>query len=106
MQSIGAAAVGRGFLVAVNTKRRHSKLHPRLYRHNGVVELLHKTVHVVAAPVANIADAVGMITEKICVGNILASHRIGIEIIIDMQSVHIVAAHGKRNGRSYKNSIS
>ena len=100
LQTVSVAADGRILQVAVDAERRHTELHPRLHSHDSVVKLLHKTVHVVAAPVADVADTIRVITEKICVWNFLASHRIRIEIVVDMQSVNIVAAQDVAHHRT------
>lgn len=71
-------------------KRRHTEFHPRLSVVDGVAELLDKLIHIVAAPVADSHSAtVGSVV--VAVGDGDARHGIGIEIVVDVQSVDIIA---------------
>ena len=60
---------------------------------DGFAQLLNESAHVVAAPVANVAESPASQPEELLVGNLLASHRIWVEIIIYMETVDVVAAH-------------
>ena len=68
---------------------------------NAVSELLDKQIHVVAPPIAAIFNAVSIGRIRIVVGNGEPCHRIGIEIIIDMKTIHIIAPHDV--GRHFAN---
>ena len=93
LQTISAAAVGVALLVTIDAEGRDANLHPRLGVVNGTIELFDKQVDVIAAPVATVADAVVVGAELGCVGNLNASHGIGIEVVIDVQSIDVIACH-------------
>ena len=59
---------------------------------DGLVELLDEQVHVVASPVAAVLDAVGVLLILGIIGDREASHRIGIEIVVHVDAVDVVAA--------------
>ena len=60
---------------------------------NGAVELFDKQIDVIAAPVATIVDAVAVGAILCVIGNFYACHGIGIEVVIDVQTVDIIACH-------------
>ena len=91
LQTVGIAAVGVALLVAIDAKGRHAELHPRLRVANGLIELSDKLVDIVAAPVVAVGKAIGVGLEVGSIGDGDTSDGIGIEIVVDMQSVDIVA---------------
>ena len=60
---------------------------------DSLVKLFYEEVDIETSPVATIADAVGIGTILGVVGNLHASHRIRIEIVVDMEAIDIVARH-------------
>ena len=58
-----------------------------------LIELFDKEVHVIATPVTLVLDSVGVILEEFIVRNTLPLHWIGIEVIVHMDTIHIIAAH-------------
>ena len=58
---------------------------------NGLIELLHEKVHVVASPVADVPDAVIVLPELLCIGDVLSLHGIGIEVVVHVDAIHVVA---------------
>ena len=58
---------------------------------DGLIELLDEEVHIIAPPVVDILDAVVIQTELLIVGDILALYGIGIEIVVHVDAVDIVA---------------
>ena len=58
-----------------------------------VAEHLDEAIDVVAPPIGDIGHAVAISAKGLLIGDGLSRHRIGVEIIIDMQSVDIVTAH-------------
>ena len=93
LQTIGIAANWRIALVTIDAKGRDTDFHPRLGLMDRLIELFNKEVHVIATPVALVLDTVGVILKEFIVRNTLPLNRIGIEVIIHMDTIHIVAAH-------------
>ena len=93
LQAIGITTVGIVLLVTVDAERRNAELHPRLVLVDGVAELTDEEVHVIAAPVAFVGESPGITTEQLVVGNGLTGSRIRIEVIVDMQPIHIITTH-------------
>ena len=58
---------------------------------DGLIELFDEEVHVIATPVVDIPDTVIIQPELLRIGNGLALHRIGIEIVVHVDAVDIVA---------------
>ena len=56
----------------------------------GLIELLDKEVHVIASPVVDILDTIVIQTELLCIGNRLTLHRIGIKIVVHVNTVDII----------------
>ena len=91
LQSVGIAADAAGALVAVDAERRDAHLHPRLGLVDGLIELLNEEVHVVAAPVATVTNAIAILSELRIVGYGLSSCGIGIKVVVHVDTVHVVA---------------
>ena len=85
--------LGRTLLVAIDAEGRHTELHPRLHLLDALAHLLDEHVHVVAAPVAFVLESVVVLGELLVVGNLLTGSGIRIEIVVDMDSIHVIAAH-------------
>ena len=77
----------------VDAKRRDSKLHPWFDTMHGVVEHLHKGVHVKSSPLCTVLYAIAIGEIGGFVENHLPWCRIGIEIVVDVESIYIIAAH-------------
>ena len=90
LQTIGTATIGIVLYVAVDTKRRNTELHPRLGFTNGIEHLFYEKVYIVTAPVTNVGNAIVVGTEIGLVRDRHTIHWIGIEIVVDMQSVDII----------------
>ena len=60
---------------------------------DGVLQHLDEEVHVVASPIVAVGDAVAVCLVGLLVGNLHACGRIGVEIVIDVKAVHVIAAH-------------
>ena len=58
---------------------------------HGLIELLNEEIHVVATPVAPVLEAVGILLELCIIGNGQSCHRIGIEVVVHVNTVYIVA---------------
>ena len=93
LQAVGTAAVGIAALVAVDAEGGYTDFHPRLGVMDGIVELFNELVDVIAAPVGQVAETVIVCPEVGIIGNGYACHGIGIEIVVDVQAVDIVARH-------------
>ena len=93
LQAIGITTIRIVLPIAVDAERRNAELHPRLVLVDGVAELTDEEVHVIAAPVAFVGESPGVATEQLVVGNGLTGSRIRIEVIVDMQPIHIITAH-------------
>ena len=79
-------------LVAVYAERTYTELAPGLHALDGFVELLDELVHIVASPVVA-RHAVAVLLIRGIVGDGQAVGRIRIEIIVDVQAVHVVTLH-------------
>ena len=91
LQSSGIAAHRRiSSLIAINTKGRDAKLHPRLYFMDGCRHLLNEQIHVVAPPIA-FAESLSVILVEPIIVKRLSGNGIRIEVVIDMQSVNVVS---------------
>ena len=93
LQAVRAAALRVALLVTVDAKGRDAHLDPRLHVVHGLVQLLDKEVDVLAPPVATVGNALVIGTVLGIVGNLHAWHRIGIEIVVNVQAVDVVAPH-------------
>ena len=93
LQAVGITADSSILLVTVDTKRRDTHLYPRLHGMYRLIELLDKQVYVIPAPVATILDAITMKTILRIIRNNLSCCRIRIEIVIHMNTIHIVTGH-------------
>ena len=90
LQAIGFAAVRVTCLITPNAKGADAKTHPGFDFLNGVVHLLNEQVHVMAAPIVLIpTNAVQVIRSRI--GELGSLDRIGIEIIVHVQGIDIIA---------------
>ena len=81
------------FEVMVNAEGRHTKFYPRLHAVNAVAEHLDEGIDIVAPPIVDICNAIAMRGIGLGIGNSQAGYGIRIEVIVDMQSVHVVAAY-------------
>ena len=93
LQTVSTAAIGVALLITIDAEGRNANLYPRLGVVNGAVELFDKQIDVIAAPVATIVDAVAIGAILCIVGNLNTSNGIGIEVVIDVQAVDIIARH-------------
>ena len=86
--ALRSARVGR--LVAPDAERTDAETHPGLLLFDGIVKLLDQLVHILPTPVAAV-HAVAEFTVARIVGYRFARGRVGVEVIVDMNAVHIVA---------------
>ena len=79
--------------VMIDAEGRNPKFHPRFHAVHCVVEHLHKGVYIISAPLCFVLNsiAIGLISSIIL--NHLTSCWIGVEIIVDVQAVYIIATH-------------
>ena len=91
--AVGIATCGRTLLVAIDAEWRYTNLYPRFHIVDGLVELLDKQVHIIAAPIVLILETIRVIVEQLIVGNRLALHGIWVEVIVHVDAVYIVATH-------------
>ena len=78
-------------LVVVDAEGTDAELHPGLCLVDGTMEHLDEEVYVVASPVAAVADAVVVFLERGIVGDGLSGYGVGVEVVVDMEAVNIVA---------------
>ena len=60
---------------------------------DGFAQLLDEAAHVVASPVTDVSESPALLTEELLVWNLLAGCGIRIEIVVDMETIDVVAAH-------------
>ena len=97
MQSVGFAAnVWCTLLIPVNSKGRYTEFDPRFHSMNGFAKLLYKHIDIVATPVLNATEATSIEAKLFQIRNALSRSRIRIEVIVDMQTVHIVSLQNIR----------
>ena len=71
-------------LISIDTKRRHTKLHPRLTTMDRLTQLLDEKVYIITSPIVNIGETTSVTLEVSLVWNGLSCSRIRIEIVINM----------------------
>ncbi len=81
------------FLVAVDTKRRNTELHPRLTLAHSFVNFLYQHIHVVTAPIGFITVSATILRKTDMIRKIFARVGIRIEIIIHMNGIHIITGN-------------
>jgi len=97
LQAIGITSQRVTFLITIDSERTDSELYPRLHPPNGFVQFLNQHIHITTSPVRLVSKA-SAITGKTCViGKIDSLNRIRIEIVIHVDSVHIIAGHNIRH---------
>ena len=92
LQALGAAAGGIAAAVTEDAEGRHAELDPRLALMNGLSQLLNETVHIIAPPVGQASRPSTIAAVFSSIVYYLAGCGIGIEIVVDMQSVDIITA--------------
>ena len=91
-EAVGVAAAGVAFLVAPYSEGANAEAHPWLPCDDSLVDLLDEEVHIVAAPVASVHALAGAGIGGI-VGEIDTRLGVGVEIVVHVDSVDVVAAH-------------
>ena len=92
LRTIGLTATWVTLLIAINTERRHTKLHPRLCLMYRLIHVMDEKVHVLSTPVVAVhVSAIHGI--RTVIRNLQTCHGIGIEIIVDVQSIDIITTH-------------
>ena len=81
------------FDVMINAEGRHAEFHPRLHGVDAVAEHLDKSIDIVAPPIVDVGNAVAMRGVGLGIGNGEPRHGVGVEVVVDVQPVHVVAAH-------------
>ena len=92
LQSAGRAAVGVRPFVAVDAEGRDAKLHPRFNAVDLLAEGLDEDIDIVAAPVGNGGKLASVAVVGGLVGDGDARHGIGIEVVVDMEAIDVIAA--------------
>ena len=90
LEAVGSAALGVVALVAIDAERRNTELHPGFHLANFLTHLLHEFVDVLPAPVTSVHAAAVCVVGGI-VGNGNTGHGIGVEIVVHVNAVHIIA---------------
>ena len=93
LRTVGVTTNLRTTLVTIDAKGRDTHLHPGLHAMDSLIELLHKQVHVIATPIVDILDTIRVLTELLGIGNGDTLHRIRIEIVVHVDTVHVIARH-------------
>ena len=93
LQSVRIAAQRVAALVAIDTERTYSELHPGLQSANRFMYLLNQNIHVAAAPVGLIAEAATIARKARVIRKVLSFDGIRIEIIVHVNGIHIIARH-------------
>ena len=98
LQAVGIAAgtVGCAFLVTVDTEGTDAETHPGFGEQDGPFQFADQRVHVLPAPVTALCIGITFVQsvflETLIVGERHAGCRIGVEIVVHMDGVHIVTA--------------
>jgi len=77
----------------VNAEGRYTEFDPRFDAVHGVVEHLDEGIHVVATPICAVVESIAVGGEGGIIGNGQTGYGIGVEIVVDVQTVDIVTAH-------------
>lgn len=86
LQSVRIAAQRVAALVAIDTERTYSELHPGLQSANRFMYLLNQNIHVAAAPVSLIAEAAAIARKARVIRKVLSFDGIRIEIIVHVNA--------------------
>ena len=92
LQSVGGAARGVAAHVAIDAERGHAELHPRLDAADGLEHVADEEVDILPAPVAD-AQSVTILGIGVAIGNGQSLNGIGIEVVVDVDAVDVVALH-------------
>ena len=92
---LAARAVGRTSFVPIDTEGADAEAHPRLRQEDSPAQFAHELVHIVAPPVGPLrsleAFCQAILAETLVVGEVHARHGIGIEVVVHVNGIHIVA---------------
>ena len=97
LQTICVAAQRICFLIAVNTERADSELHPRLDAPYCFMKFLDQDIHVATTPVRLITETASVTGKARIVREIDSLDRIRIEIIVHVDSIYIVTGYNIGN---------
>ena len=89
LQSVGLAAMLPALFVAIDSEWRYAELYPRLDLAHCTMKLIYQVVDILASPCSPICAAA--LLEPFVIGELSTFYRIRIEIVIDMQTINIVA---------------
>ena len=93
LQTVCGAAQRVAALIAVDTERTHAELHPGFQSADRLMYFLNENIHITAAPVRLIAETATIACKAGIIREILSLDRIGIEIIVHVNGIHIIARH-------------
>ena len=93
LQTVCGAAQRVAALIAVDTERTHAELHPGFQSADRLMYFLNENIHITAAPVRLIAETAAIACKAGIIREILSLDRIGIEIIVHVNGIHIIARH-------------
>lgn len=103
-EGVGVAAVGVFFLVAPHPKRTDAEAHPGLGGCDCVVEVADEEVHVFTAPIVERLP-VAVFFERFRVGKFLPFDRVGVEIVVHVHGVDVVAVDYVAHHRADKCAV-
>ena len=89
---IGARQAAAHLCVVVDAERTDTELDPRLGGTDAFVQHLDEGIDVVTPPFTDVAETIAVALESSLVGDGHACHGIGVEIVVDMEPVDVVAA--------------
>ena len=92
---LAARSVGRTPFVPIDTEGADAEAHPRFRQEDSPAQFAHELVHIVAPPVGSLrsleAFCQAILAETLVVGEVHARHGIRIEVVVHVNSIHIVA---------------
>ena len=100
LQAVCDASCRVVLLITIDAEGSHTELHPGFHCMQALVELLHKEVHVLTAPVATV-HAITIHSIRVVIGNGHSCHGVWIEIVVDMKAVDIVAPYNVASYAAY-----
>ena len=97
LKAIGFASIRIALLVAVNTERRHTELHPRFTFTHGFVYFLDQHIYIVTTPIRNVTISTTVLGKCRIVRKFFSRIRIRIEIVVHVKGIDVITAHDVTN---------
>lgn len=60
---------------------------------DGFTQLLDEPAHIISSPVADVTETARIGCIHLLIRNLLASYRVRIEVVVDMEAVDVITAH-------------